>query len=212
MTFLPDTAALASFALASFVLAITPGPDMMLFLSRTVAQGRLAGFASMLGAVSGIVVHTTLVALGLAALLAASPQAFTLLKLAGVAYLVYLAVQAVRHGSALSVDERKSRPLGFWHNWRAGLAVNLLNPKIILFFLTFLPQFVAASDPNAAGKLAFLGALFVVVGVAVGAVIILMAEQATALIRQSPKATRALDWVFASVFSAFAIKLMLARV
>lgn len=211
MFFLPDAAALVSFAVASFVLAITPGPDMILFLSRTIAQGRKAGFACMLGAVSGIMVHTMLVALGLAALLAASPQAFAVLKLAGVAYLVFLAVQAVRHGSAPAISGGKAAYQGFSRNWRAGLAVNLLNPKIILFFLTFLPQFVVASDPHAASKLAFLGLMFVAIGVGVCSVIILMADRVALLMRRSPKASRALDWLFASVFSAFALKLMLAR-
>nr|WP_285294359.1 LysE family translocator [Aureimonas altamirensis] len=211
MTFLPDAAALASFAVASFVLAVTPGPDMVLFLSRTIAQGRRAGFACMFGALTGIMVHTTLVALGLAALLAASPQAFALLKLAGVAYLIFLAVQAVRNGSAPAVALGRSAYLGFSRNWRAGLAVNLLNPKIILFFLTFLPQFVAASDPHAAAKLAFLGLTFVAIGLCVCIGVILMADRVALLLRRSQRASRALDWLFASVFSAFAVKLMLAR-
>lgn len=211
MIFLPDAAALASFAVASLVLAVTPGPDMVLFLSRTIAQGRRAGFACMFGALTGIMIHTTLVALGLAALLAASPQAFAVLKLAGVAYLIFLAVQAVRNGSAPAIALGRSAYLGFSRNWRAGLAVNLLNPKVILFFLTFLPQFVAASDPHAAAKLVFLGLMFVAIGVSVCIGVILMADRVALLLRRSPKASRALDWLFASVFSAFAVKLMLAR-
>ncbi len=211
MIFLPDTAALASFAVASLVLAVTPGPDMILFLSRTIAEGRRAGFACMFGALTGVMIHTMLVALGLAALLAASPKAFALLKLVGVAYLIFLAVQAVRNGSAPAIAPGKSAYQGFGRNWRAGVAVNLLNPKVILFFLTFLPQFVAASDPHAAAKLAFLGLLFVAIGLCVCVGIILMADRVAMLLRRSPKASRALDWLFASVFSAFALKLMMAR-
>ncbi|UHD46617.1 LysE family translocator [Aureimonas altamirensis] len=211
MTFLPDATALASFAVASLVLAVTPGPDMVLFLSRTIAQGRKAGFACMFGALTGIMIHTALVALGLAALLAASPKAFAVLKLAGVAYLIFLAVQAVRNGSAPAIASGRSTYLGFSRNWRAGLAVNLLNPKVILFFLTFLPQFVAASDPHAAAKLAFLGLMFVAIGLCVCIGVILMADRVALLLRRSPKVSRALDWLFASVFSAFAVKLMLAR-
>ncbi|KAA0969839.1 LysE family translocator [Aureimonas fodinaquatilis] len=210
MYFLPDAAALASFAFAALILSITPGPDMMLFLGRTVSYGRLAGFAAMFGATTGILIHTTAVAIGLSALIAASPEAFAVLKIAGAGYLIYLAVQAVRHGSTFAMREG-GKPQTLFRHWLTGLTINLLNPKIILFFVTFLPQFVAASDPHAGSKLAFLGVLFIAIGCPVSAVFILMASKVVAVLRRKPKVMRALDWIFASVFSAFAVNLMLAR-
>src|ERR671917_806361 len=103
MSFLPDRAVLLAYSLACFVLFITPGPDMSLFLAKTMAGGRRAGLAAMLGAMAGCCVHTLLAALGISALLAASATAFTLLKVIGALYLLWLAIDAVRNGSALNL-------------------------------------------------------------------------------------------------------------
>ena len=102
MAFLPEPGVLLAYSLACFVLFVTPGPDMSLFLAKTLQGGREAGLASMLGAMAGCCVHTLLAALGLSALLAASAAAFTALKVVGALYLLWLAVDAVRHGSALT--------------------------------------------------------------------------------------------------------------
>src|SRR5919202_5908686 len=103
MTFLPDSDVLLAYTLACFVLFITPGPDMSLFLAKTVSGGRRAGIAAMLGAFAGCLVHTLLAALGLSALLAASATAFFVLKVVGGFYLLWLAIDAIRHGSALNI-------------------------------------------------------------------------------------------------------------
>ncbi len=150
MTFLPDGPILLAFTLACVILAVTPGPDMTLFVSRALSQGRAAGFMSMAGALMGSVVHTMLVAFGLSALIAASATAFFVVKLVGALYLLWLAVQTIRHGSALTVSSQQGTTRSLRRVFLAGLTVNLLNPKIALFFLTFLPQFVAAGDPDAA--------------------------------------------------------------
>ncbi|SKA20924.1 LysE family translocator [Consotaella salsifontis] len=212
MTFLPDLATLAAFTLAGFVLTITPGPDMALFIGRTLAEGRSAGFAAMLGAASGVVVHTTLAAFGLSALLAASPNAFFALKLAGGLYLLWLAFQAVRHRSALKFDTQSGAGRrSLRRHWLTGLGINLLNPKIILFFVTFLPQFVSAGDAHAAGKLFFLGLYFIALAVPLSSLMILGAERLAASLKRRPRIMRGLDWLFASVFSAFAVNILLAR-
>ena len=147
MTFLPETSTLLTYSLACLVLFITPGPDMSLFLAKTMAGGRRAGIASMLGAMAGCCVHTLLAALGLSALLAASVTAFTVLKVVGALYLLWLAFDAVRNGSALSVKDEKKAELPFWKTFLVGVGINLTNPKIVLFFVTFLPQFVQPGDP-----------------------------------------------------------------
>ena len=102
----PDTAVLLPFTLAVVVIALTPGPDMTFFLGRALAHGRAAGLAAMAGASTGILVHTMLVALGLSALIVAAPTAFLALKVVGALYLAWLAVQAIRHGSALTLPDR----------------------------------------------------------------------------------------------------------
>src|SRR5690606_31647613 len=112
-----------------------------------------SGIACMAGAMTGLLVHTVLVAAGLSALIVAAPTAFLLLKLAGALYLLWLAWQALRKGSAFSPDVAPRSPRPWLHNWLTGVSIDLLNPKVVLFFLTFLPQFVSASDPHAPGKL-----------------------------------------------------------
>src|SRR5690606_16102500 len=103
-SFVPDLSIVLQFAVAVFVIAITPGPDMTLFVGRALTQGRSAGLACMSGAMTGIMIHTLLVALGLSALIVASPEAFFVLKVVGAGYLIWLAFQAIRHGSAFSPD------------------------------------------------------------------------------------------------------------
>lgn len=212
MDFLPTTATLLQFAVATIVIAITPGPDMTLFVGRALSEGRAAGFACMLGAMTGIVIHTALVALGLSALIVASPQAFFVLKLVGALYLVWLAWQAIRHGSAFSPDMGEVRARrSFFANWATGLGINLLNPKIILFFMTFLPQFVSATDPDAPAKLFFLGALFIPLSLPITVPMVIAADRFSALLKRSPRVTRIIDYVFAGVFSAFALRILMTQ-
>lgn len=208
-TFLPDWPTFLQFAAAAFVLAATPGPDMTLFVGRSISEGRLAGLACMLGALCGIIVHTTLVAVGLSALIVASPEAFFALKVVGAAYLLWLAWQAVAGGSTFAPDLTRPRaPRSLLRNWMAGFGIDLLNPKIILFFMTFLPQFVSASDPHASGKLFFLGLMFILLALPIVVPIVLMADSFARLLRKSPKVTRLVDWLLASVFSAFALRII----
>ena len=211
MSFLPTPEVLAVFTLASLLLIVTPGPDMTLFLGETLRAGRARGFAAMLGASTGLLVHSLLAAFGLSALLAASSTAFTALKVVGAAYLVWLAVQAIRHGSALTVPPGTGERRPLLGVYALGLGINLLNPKIVMFFLTFLPQFVSASDPQASTKLLFLGLYFLVLGVPSCALMILVAERFTGAIRRSPKVMRVIDWAFASLMGAFALRLLFAR-
>jgi len=211
MTFIPDTATILQFAVATFIIAITPGPDMTLFVGRALSEGRAAGFACMTGAMTGILVHTSMVALGLSALIVASPEAFFALKLFGAGYLLWLAWQAIRHGSAFSPEKQAGKGRSLWQNWATGLGINLLNPKIILFFMTFLPQFVSASDPHAPGKLFFLGLLFIPLSLPVTAPMVIAADSFSRLLRRTPTVTRVIDYLFAGVFTAFAVRILTAQ-
>jgi threonine/homoserine/homoserine lactone efflux protein len=124
---------------------------------------------------------------------------------------VWLGIQAVRHGSALTIKHGTAKQKSLGQVYLMGLGVNLLNPKIVMFFLTFLPQFVSAQDPNAAGKLLFLGLYFTALGIPTCAILIFMAEKFTAAIRNSPRLMRAIDWSFAGIMGAFAVRLLFAR-
>jgi threonine/homoserine/homoserine lactone efflux protein len=211
MTFIPDLNVMLAYTAAAVILVITPGPDMTLFLGQTLSGGKARGIAAYLGASAGLVVHTMLAAFGLSALLAHSTAAFGALKIAGVAYLIWLAINALRHGSALTLapGAADSQPLG--QVFLMGAGINLLNPKIIMFFLTFLPQFVTASDPSAGAKLMFLGLYFIVLAIPICLVLIVLADRFTAAIRRSPRVMRVIDYLFAGLMGAFAVRLLFAR-
>ena len=211
MNFLPDLNVILAYTAAAVILVITPGPDMTLFLGQTLTGGRARGIAAYLGASAGLVVHTMLAAFGLSALLAHSAAAFGVLKIVGVAYLLWLAFDALRRGSALTLSTGAGAPQPLGQVFLMGVGINLLNPKIIIFFLTFLPQFVSAHDPHAGGKLMFLGLYIIVLAVPICMVLIVAADRFTAAIRSSSKVMRTIGWLFAGLMGAFAVRLLFAR-
>jgi len=209
--FLPDLATLAAFTVATLLLAITPGPDMTISISRALSDGRIGGAMVVLGTSTGVVVHTLLVAFGVSALIVASPTAFLILKTGGAAYLVWLAIQAIRHGSSLSIKRADGPANSAIANYLSGLWINLLNPKVIIFFMTFLPQFVSASDPHVTAKLVFLGLWFIVWGMPINLAIVLTAQALSGWLQRNRRVLRGIDYTFAGVFSLFAVKIFMTQ-
>ena len=213
MDFVPSLPTLITFTIAILLLAVTPGPDMTLWISRSLREGRAAGFMTLVGTNIGITVHTMLVAFGVAALIVASPTAFMILKTGGAAYLLWLAIQAIRKGSDFvmvkSTGEKAQASLksallnGIW--------VNLLNPKVIIFFMTFLPQFVSATDQHVTGKLIFLGIWSIIVALPIGIGIVVAADVLSAWLQRNRKVLRGLDYTIAGVFSLFAVKIFFTQ-
>ena len=160
---MPETSTLLAFSAAAFVLFLVPGPAVLYIITRSVAQGTRAGLVSVAGIHAGSLVHIAAAVAGLTTLLATSATAFRVVKWAGAAYLVYLGVRAFldRDGAGEAVE---SPPLSLRRIFRQGFVVTLLNPKVAVFFLAFVPQFV---DPTAgtAAQILVLGAVFLVVGV-----------------------------------------------
>jgi threonine/homoserine/homoserine lactone efflux protein len=211
MQFLPDLSTLLAYTLASFLLFITPGPDMSLWLSRTIGKGRNAGMAAMVGTNIGCIVHTLLAAFGVSALIKASETGFWLLKIVGALYLLWLAIDAIRHGSSLNVREGSGGRESTFASFLLGVTVNLTNPKVVLFFITFLPQFVSAQDPHVTAKLLFLGLYFVVINIPLSILVILIAEKFVRWLKARPKVLRGIDFTFAGVFAFFAVRIALTR-
>ena len=205
--FFPSASFAAGYFIACLLLAATPGADMALFLSRTLAGGRAHGFAAQAGANAGLVIHTFAAALGLSALLATSAEAYQAVKIAGALYLLWLAYGAIRHGTALKLrgETGEGGSRGAFLN---GLLINLTNPKIVLFFVTFLPQFIDARDPHASAKLFLLGFGFIAVTTIVNAIVILVAARFVAAAKANPRALRLFDYGFAALMSAFAARLV----
>jgi len=150
---------IALFLVASALLTVAPGPDIVYVLARGVSQGRKAGMAAALGFATGCIFHTLAAALGVAALIRSSPLAFDLVRYAGAAYLVWIGVQALRHRAAFALaGDGGGKALAAIY--RQSVIGNVLNPKVTLFFLSFLPQFVDAEAGRVAWQMALLGALF----------------------------------------------------
>lgn len=213
MDFVPSLPTLVAFTVAILLLAVTPGPDMTLWISRSLREGRTAGFMTLVGTNIGITVHTMLVAFGVAALIVASPTAFMILKTGGAAYLVWLAIQAIRKGSDFvmvkTAGDKPQSSLG--SALLNGIWVNLLNPKVIIFFMTFLPQFVSASDPHVTGKLIFLGLWSIIVALPIGIGIVVAADVLSTWLQRNRKVLRGLDYTIAGVFSLFAVKIFFTQ-
>jgi len=211
MEFLPSLASLLAFTAAGLLLALTPGPDMTLSICRALAQGRRSALFVVLGTSLGVVCHTLLVAFGISALITASPTAFFILKTGGAAYLLWLAIQAIRFGSSFSVETVERATASPLANISIGFWVNILNPKVIIFFMTFLPQFVTATDPHVTGKLVFFGIFFIAIGMPVNLIVVLAADRLANWLQRNPKVLRGLDYTFAGVFSVFAVKIFMTQ-
>ncbi|WP_283133810.1 LysE family translocator [Rhizohabitans arisaemae] len=156
---MPSTTTFITFAIASLALALVPGPAVVYVLTRSVSQGRNAGLVSALGIHTGTLVHIVAAVIGLSSLIASSAIAFSVIKYAGAAYLVYIGVRAIMTKETLAAD-RSLAPIRLGKVYREGILVNVLNPKTALFFLAFLPQFVDPSRGNAPLQILLLGATF----------------------------------------------------
>lgn len=207
---LSPESALAFFSLA-IVLALAPGPDNLFVLMISASEGRRAGFAVVAGLMVGVMGHTLAVALGLAALFAASATAFTVLKLAGAAYLLYLAWGAWRAPASLGAPGEPAQRAQAWPRLVArGVVMNLTNPKVLLFFLALLPQFVTPGRGSVAGQIVALGALFIVAGSLVFGAIVLAAGALRERLARSARAQRLLNRSAALVFAGLALRLATA--
>jgi RhtB (resistance to homoserine/threonine) family protein len=196
------------FFTAALALNLSPGPDLMYVLSRTVAQGTRVGLASAAGVSTGALVHVAAASVGLSALLATSAAAFSVVKYVGAAYLVYLGVQALRSkGSALQPSERKIAVVKPWQAFRQGVLVDVLNPKVAIFFMAFLPQFVRPGHGSASLQLLQLGVLVIVVAVAVDSTFVCVAARTTEYLRRRPRTSVWLDRLLGSLFIGLGIRL-----
>ena len=179
---MPD---IALFVAASALLAVAPGPDIVYVLTRGIAQGRRAGIAAALGFASGCIFHTVLAAVGIAALIRSSELAFDLVRYAGAAYLAWIGVQALRHRSAFSL-EAASDAKALATIYRQSVIGNMLNPKVTLFFLAFLPQFVNTGAGHVGWQMALLGVVFMMVTVVVFGAVAIFSGWIGAWIRRKP--------------------------
>jgi threonine/homoserine/homoserine lactone efflux protein len=205
---MPDLHSFLLFLAAGLALNFTPGPDMLYVAARGASEGRPAGIASALGIGAGTLVHITLVALGLAALLAAVPVAYLVVRITGAVYLVYLGVRAIRSRSTLTVRQLEPAPLSVV--FRQGVITNVLNPKVALFFLAFLPQFVDPSRGNPVIQIVVLGLVFDLTGTLVNLGVAVGASRAASRLREATPARNVLQKITGVLFIGLGLRLAFA--
>ena len=198
----------ALFLATSIAITMAPGPDNLQVLARGISQGRAAGLVAALGFAAGITFHTTLAALGVAALLRSSPLAFHAIKLAGAAYLVWIGIKALRSEGLATAHERAPQPL--LSVFRQSVLGNLLNPKVTLFFVVFLPQFVQTDGAQSVTvQMLELGALFMLQTLAVFSLFGVCAGMIGAWLRRRPRVGVWLDRLAGATFIALGIRVAL---
>jgi threonine/homoserine/homoserine lactone efflux protein len=207
---LPDPALFAVFLAATLALNLTPGPDMAYVATRAIGQGSASGIAAALGVGAGCLVHTALAAFGVSVLLRHSEIAFAALKFAGAAYLLYMAWGMWR--ARQSADAKPDLPArGNWRVFAEGALINTLNPKVALFFLAFLPQFVSSENPHPALAMIVLGSVFNLSGTLVNVAVAVLASAARTRISVAPFWRTLLNRAAAILFVGLALRLALAE-
>jgi len=198
------------FLSAAIAINITPGPDMIYILSRTIVQGRKIGIASSLGVCSGAFVHIFAAAFGLSAIIATSVMAFGVVKYVGAAYLIYLGIQALSSkGISFNIPVKKQAQPTFWKAFRQGALIDILNPKVAIFFMAFLPQFVRPELGHVPAQIFTLGFLVNLVGVVIESVLVLTAARTTNFFRNNSQFSTLLDRGLGSMFIGLGIRLAL---
>jgi len=197
------------FVLASIALDLVPGPDMAYMLARCIAQGRRAGILAAFGFNLGGYVHVTAAVLGLSALLASSSMAFTVVKWLGAVYLICLGIGAIRssRGQALAPGDAPAGPSGRTILWQAFLS-DVLNPKVALFFLAFVPQFVDAKGPHPTLQILLLGVTVNLISLPVNILLVLFSTSFTQALRRNGSISRWLQRGMGALFIALGLRLV----
>ncbi|QLL62915.1 LysE family translocator [Sinorhizobium mexicanum] len=196
-----------AFLTAAILLNVSPGPDMALILGHTIKTGTRAGFSALFGIWTGSLVHVLLAAFGLSAVLAASATAFTAVKWIGAVYLVWLGIQALRAGGGSAFAKTQDEVLNWRQIYRQGVLVAALNPKVAIFFLAFLPQFVVEGAGPAWLQLAVHGLLIIVVAAFIEPPLILAGARFTRFIKRNGRISLWLDRGLGALFIALGIRL-----
>lgn len=197
----------SAFFLASALLAIAPGPDNVFVLTQSSLHGKLSGLVVMFGLCTGLLVHTGAVAFGVAVIFQASALAFTLLKIIGGGYLLYLAWQTFRASpEQIRINGNQQQSLGTLY--RRGIIMNVTNPKVSIFFLAFLPQFADPERGSISLQMIALGSIFIMATILVFGAVAMISGVLGDWLNRSARAQRAMNWVAGTVFVGLAIKLV----
>ena len=199
------------FCLSAIILSVTPGPDTFYILGRTISQGSKSGTASVLGISTGVLIHTIAAAIGLSTILATSALVFRIIKLIGAAYLIYLGITLILASKNSDVINKNNLSAsGFWKIYRQGVITNVLNPKVALFFLSFLPQFI---DPNHGSVTSFilLGIIYVFTCTVWYLIFALFSSVIARTFQKNPSWIRTMNKMSGGIFIGLGLSLALAK-
>jgi threonine/homoserine/homoserine lactone efflux protein len=199
-----------AFAIATATLAIFPGPDNIYVLTQSIVHGKKYGLATTAGLISGCLVHTTLLAFGVSALISLNPMLFYGIKLFGAIYLFYLAFRVWKADANLHLDTLQSPRRSLIQLYRQGFIMNVLNPKVTIFFLAFFPGFLFSNSLNTTVQFYVLGLLFMGISFLIFSAIALLAGSISGYLRRHPKAPWTLKWIQILVFSGIGLYLLLS--
>ena len=206
---MPAIETLCTFFITALIMGLAPGPDIIFVLTQSALYGARAGISTMFGLLTGICGHTTAVALGVAALFQTSQLAFTALIFAGAAYLLYLAWLSFRSGASTARLERSQFP-GYWALYRRGVIMNITNPKVTLFFLAFLPQFVAPARGSIPFQITIFGVLFQIASLLVFGTVSLLGGKLAERFNKSVRGQLIMNRIAGTVFVILALALIFA--
>ena len=195
---------LISFTIATLALAISPGPDNIYVLTQSLVNGTKSGIATTAGLISGCIVHTTLLAFGISAIITASEEIFYGIKVLGACYLLYLAYKVYRSDENISLAENAPKK-SYWQLFKTGVIMNLVNPKVMIFFLAFFPGFLWNKDGNTVAQFYILGITFMVVSFITFSAIALLAGRISEFILKRKGVGTFLKWLQILVFVGIAV-------
>lgn len=199
---------LLSFSLATLALALAPGPDNIYVLTQSLTNGTKSGIATTAGLISGCIVHTTLLAFGISAIITASEEIFYGIKVLGACYLLYLAYAVYKSDAHISLNKNVQKK-SYWQLFKIGVIMNLVNPKVMIFFLAFFPGFLWDKDGNTVLQFYILGITFMVISFFVFSTVSILAGNISKYLLKNKNVGLALKWLQIVVFIGIAVFILL---
>lgn len=199
------------FLSAAILLTLMPGPDILFVITQSITRGKKAGIIFACGLCTGLIAHTAAVSLGLSLILYNSPVAFSVLKYMGATYLIYLGVKSYIHRKENSLALPSATGVEY-KLYRKGILMNILNPKVLLFFIAFFPQFVSPATENPAGELLILGLLFMAQGIVIFSLVALLADRLSRRLMQNARFSLIMHIIESLVYFAIGISLIFVTV
>lgn len=197
-----------SFLLASIALTLSPGPDILYVLTQSISNGKKYGIATAAGLVTGILVHTTLIALGVSAIIKQSELIFTVIKIVGACYLFWIAFQVYKAPASIDLKSNNSNKKSLFSLFKHGFVMNVLNPKVTLFFLAFFPGFIDEKLGKLTQQIYLLGFLFILQAFVIFSLVSILADRLTVFIRNNNQFALFLKWFQIVVFIVIAVLIL----